>query len=679
MKNYLIASSFTLFILGLILFLSNGCKKDNETNELIDPEESVIEISTQTIGSAGGTLELNDGASMNIPSGSLSEDAIISFSKIGNETYFSSTNRNAYEFSGIETGTLLNLSFPCPAGLKSNLVGVFNYDPATVEGTTKDFSYDSINGGVKLTNYHYLKHLKSEGRYKRWIVEWGEPREFVDKTVLIPMPFYEQIGGSCWATDVTMLTKAYSPYADREAETEVYQYLKAMGLGIDDGIGIYNFMKVLDKKFHLYSNGAGATTESYFNKNNLLNAIIKRLDEKKPVVLYMPNHAHAVLVVGYRTYLNLNGYDQTDLIIHDSKGTNPPSADEGCMYTSRKWSWFIKDAYPQSLFLMLTAGSAVNESRAMQTLGLPTYPSGKTEVSFSYYKTAGGSKGTISLTWDQNHPDGYKWTQNDLLTFEKIPSSVKSMNFKLQLFNADMDASENVTLNLKISNLTKGKSTFLRDYPLTLPNSPDPYYFELALDTSEWLKNFGDTATMDYTIQTRLSNSSGIYQDGWTVNFKVSSPSAPATIAIGQQYQGGIIFYIDKTGQHGLISSMTNQGTLEEWGCGGTVIDATSTEIGKGLANTLAIIGGCSMAGAALACSNLVENGYDDWFLPSKDELHQMYLQRTVVPDLLSYGVYYSSSEYDADLVWGQIFDEGFASQVTGKMGVGNVRAIRAF
>ncbi|MBK7030294.1 MAG: hypothetical protein IPH45_14340 [Bacteroidales bacterium] len=675
MKNHLFAGFGFLIILGLILILSNGCKKDDATPEPTDPEENVIETTSGIIGQAGGTLELKDGASVNIPSGSLSGDVSITFSKIGNDQYFNQSKRNVYELSGIETGTLMNLSFPCPAGLKSSFIGVFNYDQTKIEGTAMDFAYDSISGGVKVASYQHLKHLKSDGNYKRWIVEWGTPREFVDKTVLIPMPFYEQIGGSCWATDVTMLTKAYSPYADREAETEVYHYLKAIGLGIDDGIGIYNFMKVLDKKFHLYSNGAGALTESYFNKNNLLNAIIERLDEKRPVVLYMPNHAHAVLVVGYRTYLNLNGYDETDLIIHDSKGTNPPSADEGCMYTSRKWSWFLKDACAQSLFLMLTAATGVNESRALQTVGLPTFPSGKTEMSFSYYKTAGGSKGTISLTWDPNHPDGYKWTQNDLLTFEKLPPTVSSMNFKLQLFNADMDASENVILNIKVSNLTKGKNTFMRDYPLTLPNSPNPYYFELALDTSEWLKNFGDTATMDYTIQTRLSNSSGIYQDGWTLNFKAST----AIIAVGQPYQGGIIFYVDNTGKHGLIVQSTDTYQNAPWGCEGTSIPGTSTAMGTGQANTTKIVNGCSDAGiAARICNDLVHNGYSDWYLPSKDELYQLYLQRTVIGGL-GPCFYYSSSEFDKDQAYFQQFDV-YEQESCPKANTGvAIRAIRSF
>jgi hypothetical protein len=101
-------------------------------------------------------------------------------------------------------------------------------------------------------------------------------------------------------------------------------------------------------------------------------------------------------------------------------------------------------------------------------------------------------------------------------------------------------------------------------------------------------------------------------------------------ISIGQFYEGGIVFYIDSTGCHGLVvfngyalSILGNFG----WGCQGTLINgADGSAIGTGLQNTMDIEAGCSAPNtAADVISNLNAGGYNDWFLPSKDELFLMY------------------------------------------------------
>jgi hypothetical protein len=131
------------------------------------------------------------------------------------------------------------------------------------------------------------------------------------------------------------------------------------------------------------------------------------------------------------------------------------------------------------------------------------------------------------------------------------------------------------------------------------------------------------------------------------------------TFYIGQNFGGGIIFYIDGTGQHGLISPTSDQSAHGEWGCYGTLIGGTSLAIGMGQANTTTILNGCSQAGiAARICDDLVLNGYSDWFLPSKDEIYQMYLHKTAIGGFAN-DYYWSSSEYNANYAWGQNFTNG--------------------
>jgi Protein of unknown function (DUF1566) len=148
---------------------------------------------------------------------------------------------------------------------------------------------------------------------------------------------------------------------------------------------------------------------------------------------------------------------------------------------------------------------------------------------------------------------------------------------------------------------------------------------------------------------------------------------------VGASYGGGIIFYIDGTGLHGLISATSDQSTGTLWGCYGTLIGGTGTAIGTGQANTTAIVNICSEAGiAARICDDLVLNGYSDWFLPSKDELNQMYLQKTVIGGFAN-NPYWSSSEYNAYYAWGQHFGNGFQYNYYYKNYPYYVRAVRAF
>jgi hypothetical protein len=126
--------------------------------------------------------------------------------------------------------------------------------------------------------------------------------------------------------------------------------------------------------------------------------------------------------------------------------------------------------------------------------------------------------------------------------------------------------------------------------------------------------------------------------------------------ALGDTYQGGIIFYILQVGdpgydanvQHGFIAAPSDQSSLALWGCDGTQIGAAaqSVALGAGKANTAAIIAGCTTAGiAAQLCTSLNLGGHTDWYLPSINELTQLYNNRAYVGNLAS-AVYWSSTEF---------------------------------
>ena len=149
---------------------------------------------------------------------------------------------------------------------------------------------------------------------------------------------------------------------------------------------------------------------------------------------------------------------------------------------------------------------------------------------------------------------------------------------------------------------------------------------------------------------------------------------------IGQTYGGGIIFYIDGTGQHGLIAAGSDQSAGAQWGCYGTGISgADGTALGTGNQNTIDIEAGCATPGtAADICANLSLNGYDDWYLPSKDELNNLYLNQGAIGDFSSVE-YWSSSEISTGYAWLQRFDTGSQFDSGNKGHAAGVRAIRAF
>jgi len=184
-----------------------------------------------------------------------------------------------------------------------------------------------------------------------------------------------------------------------------------------------------------------------------------------------------------------------------------------------------------------------------------------------------------------------------------------------------------------------------------------------------------DCASGEGELQIKLTSS-------WknTIGDDVNDPPP----AIGDTYQGGIIFYLDGNGG-GLIAAPSDQSSAA-WGCYEQSIGGTSSAVGTGAANTTAIVSGCSESAiAAKICADLTLGGYSDWFFPSKDELNLMY--ENIGPgdelglgDIGNFGsnVYWSSTEVEDDVAWSQDFDDGYQSD-DDKDYTYVVRAVRAF
>ena len=156
------------------------------------------------------------------------------------------------------------------------------------------------------------------------------------------------------------------------------------------------------------------------------------------------------------------------------------------------------------------------------------------------------------------------------------------------------------------------------------------------------------------------------------------------TAEIGDIMEGGYLFYIDETGQHGLVAAMEDLEGTYEWGCYETALSgADGQSIGTGLQNTLDIVAGCSETPiAASEALTYVSEGYSDWYLPSRDELLEVY---NTIGDGASQGNlvafisghYWSSSEYSNNWAWDVNFGDGGPN--SNKNNPQNVRVIRSF
>jgi len=171
----------------------------------------------------------------------------------------------------------------------------------------------------------------------------------------------------------------------------------------------------------------------------------------------------------------------------------------------------------------------------------------------------------------------------------------------------------------------------------------------------------------------------GFYMYDGTGWFKLLS--APV-FSIGQHYGGGIIFYIDPTGQHGLIASDIDQPINYMYGDSTLdITGATGTAIGTGQQNTAAIVAADpTQEIAARICDTSTHAGLTGWFLPSVDEVDSMYVHRDTIGGFNPSGWYWSSSQQSAPAAWIVTFDHPIHNEGwTNKNSYLRVRCIRKF
>ncbi len=170
------------------------------------------------------------------------------------------------------------------------------------------------------------------------------------------------------------------------------------------------------------------------------------------------------------------------------------------------------------------------------------------------------------------------------------------------------------------------------------------------------------------TIQEQLNN-------GAKPHALVAS-GVPKDSLWGKIYQGGYIFYLFEKdsgmvmGPEYLSYPYDKTKQMIIWSCRGVDTKAKETKIGSGMRNSLKIKNAeCTlydpdemkwMHSAAEICLIYKGSGYVDWFLPSKDELHEawLHLAKTNIVQF-DEKLLWSSSEKNHEFAWIQFFSQG--------------------
>ncbi len=165
--------------------------------------------------------------------------------------------------------------------------------------------------------------------------------------------------------------------------------------------------------------------------------------------------------------------------------------------------------------------------------------------------------------------------------------------------------------------------------------------------------------------------------------------SIPA--AIGDFRDGGVVFWVDPADNtHGLVCAIEDQSAGIRWYNGVTALtSATGSAIGTGTTNTDAIIAVQGVvetdyaAGLARAYNG---GGFNDWFLPSNDELNEMYLNKATIEAAATangganFSITYYWTSTEVTLTQANHYNLLNAGQGFNNKGVvHNVRAVRAF
>jgi hypothetical protein len=329
----------------------------------------------------------------------------------------------------------------------------------------------------------------------------------------IPTPFYEQSGGSCWATDTLMLLRTYDTgnMIQRNLGEPLYACSDA-GVSIKDfGLDAYGFETALASYI---SGQTGATVEwrGYYNMTNLQYEILRQLDAGHPMIIHLPGIGHYALIIGYRDSGNT-------LIIQDSNAVAPSAAQPNLagMYSVRTFDWIRSmegginnlggadgSLVPVPLQI-LWVDKAANFPGTLQTIDMPgadeTYGCSYGYVDFYAInpRVKVNNKVTAGyLQFDPSQVTGCNWFNMTHTPINTIPNTATNLELKMPVFNSARVAATVTEKTLIRSNTTQ---LDVETQDLSLP---------AAQDNTTARVEVNQDITLDKIVNPSLADANGI-------------------------------------------------------------------------------------------------------------------------------------------------------------------------
>lgn len=517
-------------LLSLVLL---GCGGGSPSLPVVAANDTLLSEATGTLGVAGGTVRATDGTTLEAPAGALPGDRAITVRRLASPSQTGNPDNFAVDLTGVADATApVTLTVPAPAGFTQAEMSGRLLDLTSGAPTPQAVTLNSAAGTVSTTITFGGRHARGLLDPFRFmlLMETSYTPQRTER--VIRMPFYDQIGGSCWAANAKILLRALKPQPFSDSIGDV---LKEVGVGDTDfGGDLTDFTNKLPP-FLNNKTGVKAHMRGFLDMTHLKWRILRELDNNHPLIMRHNSLGHAFLIVGYQD----NG---ETLILHDTKGKYPANPTEGGMYCPRSYTWLTGLAAASDVEHILWLDTPITAPATLQTLGLPstaevggldTEDTAAPRVAFE----KPGVKAPVSqgrLHFKPSAPDAYEWYADGMPpgAVETISMDAVELVCALPVYNAAATAAR---VQVKVDVSCEGDVLATREGAvLDMPGvsaasdaGKAPTVVTLTIPMTELRKPaLAKAGKQDIKITAGLYDGSGKRLDAWAVN---------ATLGLGPQ------------------------------------------------------------------------------------------------------------------------------------------------